>query len=336
MTLGSCSSRRPQPIQRDFGAFFEVWVERHHAHRTATPGEVLDDLAHVDLARARPHRVDDGDRVAHLVVVAVGLQPVQRRRGAAGAVDGPRADHDQYVGPRQNRRHRRVQQPGTAVGEHQAVEPLQNVQGAGVVVGAECVRGGRITVRCQHFQPAGSLRCVAANVAVALDAVGVAQQVPHRGRRLERDLLAQCAAVGIGVDRDNPFTAQVGKGGPQGRGDRGLADTPFQRQHRDPVAAAQRAVDLSDQVVEVRGPRAFPGVDQPTRQQIEQPTPAFRRWRLDRPQQRGGGQFRIRRMGHRLETIRRPFSRAGRALIGAAVVGAVGRRVEPLGAESRN
>lgn len=39
--------------------------------------------------------------------------------------------------------------------------------------------------------------------------------------------LAQCAAVGIGVDRDNPVTAQVGKGGPQGRGDRGLADTPF-------------------------------------------------------------------------------------------------------------
>ena len=123
----------------------------------------------------------------------------------------PELIDDQHVGLGQHRRHRRVQQPGAAVGEHQAVEPLEHLQRAGVVVGAERLRHRRVALRGQHLQPAGALRRVAADVAVALDALGVAQQVAHRRRGLQRHLLAQRAAVGVGVDGDHPVAADRGE-----------------------------------------------------------------------------------------------------------------------------
>ena len=82
------AGRPPQLIERDLGALVEMRVVRHQPHRAAAPREVIDHLVHVDLAGPRAHPVDDRDRVADQRFVAVRVQPVQRRRGAARAVDG--------------------------------------------------------------------------------------------------------------------------------------------------------------------------------------------------------------------------------------------------------
>ena len=100
----------------------------------------------VDLARSRPHRVDHRDGVTHQLLVAVRVEPVQRRRRAAGTVDRTRTHDDQGVGVVQHRRHRRVHQAGAAVGEHQAVEPLEHLECADVVVGTERLRHRGITL----------------------------------------------------------------------------------------------------------------------------------------------------------------------------------------------
>ena len=188
-----------------------------------------------------------------------------------------------------------MQKAGPAVGEHQAVEPLQDFQRLRVVVGAERLGHGRIAFRGQHFQPARALRGVAANIAVALDALGVAQQVAHRGRRLQRHLLAQRAAIGVGVHGHHPVAANRREGRPQRGGDGGFADAALQREHRDAVATPQRPVDLHDQVVVPHDPWAFAHVDQLSGQDVQPATPALRRRRLDLAQQRAGGQLRIRR-----------------------------------------
>ncbi len=165
----------------------------------------------------------------------------------------------------------------------------------------------------------------------------------HRRRRLQRDLAAQGAAVGARVQGHHPVAAQRGEGGTQRRGDRGLAHAPLQRQHRDPIAALQRPVHPGDQVVVAGGARALPEVDQLPGQHIQQPAPALRRRRLDRPQQHAGRQLRVRRVGHRLGPVgrrrrgaggRREFT-AARRLDGSGVVGAESGGVDPRDAGGR-
>ena len=158
-----------QPVQLDLGALLQVRVERDPAHRPAPRAEVLGQPVQVDGAGLRPHRVDHRDRAGHQVVVAVRVQPVQRRRRAARPVHrAGRHDH-QRVRDVQHALHGRVHQAGTAVGEHDVVEVLQQVDGAPVVVLAERLRHGRVLLAGQHLQPAGSLRGVRAHVAVAGD-----------------------------------------------------------------------------------------------------------------------------------------------------------------------
>ena len=163
----------------------------------------------------------------------------------------------------------------------------------------------------------------------------VVQQLPNAGRRLQRHLLIQGAAVGAGVHGHHPVAAQGGEGSSQCRGDRGFADATLQRHHRDPVATPQRPVYPGHQVVVPRGPGTLAQIDQLTGQRVEQPAPAVRwRW-FDLTQQHAGGQFGIRRVRDELGAVRGvhgPHGRVGRA----AVIVPEARRVDPRDAGHRS
>lgn len=143
-------------------------------------------------------------------------------------------------------------------------------------------------------------------------------RAPSRG--FQRHLLAQGAAVGVGVHRDHPVAPDRGQRRTERRGDGGLADPALEAEHRDLIAPLQRMVDVRDEVAAVGVLGAFTHVDGLARKHVEQPAPAAGGGRFDGPEQRAGGQIRIRRLRH-FRPVRRRQDRSGR-------VGA-GRRGRP-------
>ena len=127
----------------------------------------------------------------------------------------PDEDDHQLVGDAQHAVHRRVHQPGAAVGEDDVVEVLEQVHRAAVVLLAVRLRHRGVLLAGEHLQPRRALRGVGPHVGVAAHALGVAQEVAHRGAGLQGDLLAERAAVGVGVDGHDPVAAEGGERGPR-------------------------------------------------------------------------------------------------------------------------
>ncbi len=87
--LGERPSRRgTQQVQVDLGPLRQVLVERHHLHRAAAREEVRGQRTEVDAGGTRSRRTDHHDRAVDEVAVAVMLEPVQCRGGAASTIDG--------------------------------------------------------------------------------------------------------------------------------------------------------------------------------------------------------------------------------------------------------
>lgn len=81
------SGRGSQQVQVDLGALRQVLVERHDLHGPAASEEVLGQHVEIDIGGSRSRRTDHHDRAIDKVAVAVMLEPVQCRGGAASTID---------------------------------------------------------------------------------------------------------------------------------------------------------------------------------------------------------------------------------------------------------
>ena len=107
---------------------------------------------------------------------------------------------------------------------------------------------------------------------------------------LQRDLLAERAAVGVGVHGDDAVAAQRGERRAEGGGHRGLADPALEAQHRDLVAAQQRLVDARGELAAADVGGALPRVEHPPGQHVDHAAPAALRRPLGVAEQPCGGE----------------------------------------------
>ena len=155
----------------------------------------------------RSHRVEDGDRAADEVLVAVLLEPVERRARGARAVEARRAHDDDLVGRVENPARRRFEDAGPGVEADEVVVALEQSDRPLELGFADRLRDARVVVRRDDLEPSRRLRRVAADVCVPLDPVGVGEKRRQVRGRLAADPVPERARVRVPVDGDDPVAA---------------------------------------------------------------------------------------------------------------------------------